>query len=135
MKILIVDDDPVSREILQKIVSNHGPHQISSVADATAAWALLDDPSRYFDIAFIDLVMPEVDGFQLLQRIRQEPLLNTLHVVICTGSKDRASLQKAVQLGARHYLVKPCTEPVVFAKLNQIHPPDPVKERALAGTG
>ncbi|MCX6956633.1 MAG: response regulator [Verrucomicrobia bacterium] len=117
-----MDDEPVSREVLQKIVSAPGTHQVTAVEDAKSAWALLDDPSRYFDVAFIDLAMPEVDGYQLLHRIRQNPLLASTEVVICTGSKDRASLAKAIQLGARHYLVKPVTKEVVLAKLSQIRP-------------
>lgn len=132
MKILIVDDEPVSREVLQKIVSGPEGHQVTAVEDAKTAWALLDDPARYFDVAFVDLSMPEVDGYQLLHRIRQNPLLASMEVVICTGSKDRASLAKAIQLGARHYLVKPVTKEIVLAKLLQIKPPPAAIERPLA---
>jgi CheY-like chemotaxis protein len=133
MKILIVDDEPVSRGVLQKIVTqaDDHQHQVTVAADATAAWSLLDDPARYFDVAFIDLSMPKVDGFQLFQRIRQSPLLAKLEVVVCTASKDRTDVAKAIQLGARHYLVKPVTEAVVQAKLRQIRPPEVAPLRGL----
>ena len=125
MKILIVDDDSPSREVLHKIISTCGDLQLSAVADAKSAWALLDDPSRYFDVVFLDLSMPEVDGLELFGQIKRNPLLNSVEVVICTGSTDRATAGKAVQLGARHYLAKPCSREVVLAKLNQIRPPEP----------
>jgi two-component system chemotaxis response regulator CheY len=134
MKILIVDDEPVSREVLRKIVSIAGEHQITTADGGESAWALLDDPGRYFDVAFLDLSMPKLDGFDLLKRIRESPVLASVEVVVCTGSNDRPTIAKAIQCGARHYVVKPCTAAVVVAKLNQIRPPIPiVGRRRLAG--
>lgn len=132
MKILIVDDEPVSREVLRKIVAGLDSHQVVAVADANSAWALLDDASRYFDVAFIDLNMPEVDGFELIRRIQQAPLLASMNVVICSSNSDRANLTKAIELGVRHFLVKPCSAESVQAKLNQIRLPDPLMERRIA---
>ena len=135
MKILIVDDDPVSREILRKIIVARTTHQVTVAENGTTGWALLDDPSRYFDVAFLDLTMPPPDGFELLQRIRRSPLLSAVEVVLCTGSNDRATIAKAIQLGARHYIVKPCGEAVVLAKLQQIRPAEATAaERTVAGT-
>ena len=134
MKILIVDDDPVSREVLRKIIASRPAHQITVAEDGTAAWALLDDPSRYFDVVFLDLTMPSPDGFEVLKRIRTSRLHDSVEVVICTGSNDRATIAKAIQLGARHYIVKPSTEAVVMGKLQQIRPDEAaVPERRLAG--
>jgi CheY-like chemotaxis protein len=122
MKILIADDDPVSRAVLAKIIATQEEHQTTMAEDGHAAWALLDDPARSFDVAFIDLSMPKVDGFELLRRIRNSPLLKSIEVVLCTGSNDRATVVKAVGLGARHYLVKPCAAEAVLAKLRQFQP-------------
>jgi CheY-like chemotaxis protein len=134
MKILIVDDDPVSREVLRKIIVARTTHQVTVAENGTIGWALLDDPSRYFDVAFLDLTMPAPDGFELLQRIRRSPLLSSVEVVLCTGSNDRATIARAIQLGARHYIVKPCNEAVVLAKLLQIHPAESAAdERTVAG--
>jgi response regulator of citrate/malate metabolism len=43
-----------------------------------------------------------------------------VQIVLCTASKDRETVTKAVQLGVRHYIVKPCSAPVVMAKMQQI---------------
>lgn len=134
MKILVVDDDAVSRGVLHKILSQQPGHQITVAEDGATAWAMLDDPGRYFDVAFLDLSMPQPDGFALLQRIRQSLLHPDLEIVLCTGSNDRPTITKAIQLGVRHYIVKPCTEAVVRAKLSQIKPAEcPIGERRLAG--
>jgi CheY-like chemotaxis protein len=122
MRILIADDDPVSRTVLAKILQAHPEHVTTVADDGAAAWALLDDPARSFDVLFLDLSMPRLDGFELLKKIRGNPFLKSLEIVVCTGSADRATVIKAAQLGARHYLVKPCTEPVVLAKLRQLQP-------------
>lgn len=123
MRILIADDDPVSRTVLAKILEAHAEHTTTLAEDGAAAWALLDDPCRSFDVLFLDLSMPKMDGFQLLKRIRDNRLLlKSLEVVLCTSSNDRESVIKAGKLGARHYIVKPCTEAVVLAKLRLFQP-------------
>jgi|SRR5882724_11330343 len=126
MKILIVDDDPVSRAVLRQIIVTRTTHQVTVADDGAAGWALLDDPGRYFDVAFLDLSMPPPDGFELVRRIRQSPALSHIAIILCTGANDRPTIGKAIQLGVRHYIVKPCTETVVLAKLEQIHPADPI---------
>jgi len=120
MKILIADDDKVCRTILSGILAKTPEHQTTVVENGKEAWALLDDVGRYFDVAFLDIDMPEIDGLQLLKRIREAPLLRSVEVVISTASSDRATIGRAIQCGARHYLVKPFSEAVVNAKLQQI---------------
>jgi len=126
MKILIVDDDASSRTVLHKIISSQPEHQITVADGGPAAWALLDDPLRIFDVVFLDLSMPEMDGFALLQKIRASPVLRSLEVVLCTGSNDRTTVVRAVQLGVRHYMVKPVGAGAVRAKLEQLRPAEAV---------
>ena len=119
MNILIVEDDPVSREVLRKIILSLEGYQTAIAASGAEAWALLDDPHRYFDAAFVDITLAgEIDGLQLLQRIRKSELLCSLYVVMCTASADRATVVKSIQFGAQDYLVKPCTSAGVQAKLH-----------------
>lgn len=133
MKILVVDDEPVSREVLRKIITSIGGHQVTVAEDGAAAWTLLDDPGRYFDVVFLDVTMPAPDGFEVLKRIRESHALASIEVIMCTGSNDRPTIAKAIQLGARHYVVKPCSEAIIAGKLLQIRPPQKVVERRLAG--
>ncbi len=132
MKILIVEDDPVSREVLRMILASRGGFHVTLADNGNDAWALLDDPSRYFDVVFLDIAMPEPDGLEILSRIRSSPLHRSLHVIMCTSSNDRATVIKAIQLGAQHYMVKPATEASVMAKLRIIQPdlPEPAAQPA-----
>jgi len=122
MKILLVEDEPVSRLALTKILTALPEHQTTVAENGAIAWDLLDDPSRSFDVVFLDLELPKIDGFELLQRIRQAPLLRSLEVVVCTTSNDRPTVVKAAQHGARHYIIKPCATEVVLGKLRQLQP-------------
>lgn len=120
MRILIAEDDPTSRAILVAIVSKWSGHQVAVAETGQAAWTMLSDASRWFDVLFLDQMMPDLTGLEVLQRIRQEPHLQSLEVIMCTAANDRTTITQAIGLGIRHYIVKPATEAVVAAKLQQI---------------
>lgn len=119
MKILVVDDEPVSRRLLKQILAADPGCEITEAGTGAQAWVQLTDPTQSFDAVFLDLVMPEMDGFAVLGRIRATPQLQDLPVILCTSAQDRATVLKAALAGARHYIVKPATAPVVFMKLQQ----------------
>eukprot|EP01041_Mallomonas_annulata_P041258 gene41258-biopygen32845 len=82
-------------------------HQVTEAPDGGVAWELLDHPSRYFDVVFLDVSMPQTNGLQLLKRIRDSQHLFSTRVVMCTATSDRATVSNAIQLGTRHFIVKP----------------------------
>jgi DNA-binding response OmpR family regulator len=134
MKILVVEDEPVSCAVLVKILSSQPGTQVTTVETGDAAWALLDDPGRYFDLVFLDIALPGVDGLELLRRIRNSALHTRTRVVMCTAASDRDTVTKAIALGVRHYLVKPLKEAAVAAKIADLTPrPTGGPERQLAG--
>lgn len=120
MRILIVDDEALYRDWLATILSQVPAGQISMAEDGLAAWERLDNPSRFYDVIFLDLSMPRLDGFGLLQRIQESPRLRSLEVVVCTSRKDRDSVGRAAALGVKHYIVKPYTDTVVMDKIRQL---------------
>ncbi len=120
MRILIADDELTSRTLLGAIVAKWPEHQVTMVEDGASAWAMLNDTGRSFDVAFLDIQMPGMSGLELLERIKQSPFYRSVEVILCTAVKDRATITKAIQLGAKHYLVKPCTEAAVAEKLKLI---------------
>ncbi|HWA27451.1 MAG TPA: response regulator [Lacunisphaera sp.] len=120
MHILIAEDDSTSRAILEKICRNSGEHHLTLAADGAEAWTLVDDPKRWFDVVFLDVQMPEMGGLEVLQRIRQSSVYRSIEVVMCTAANDRVTITKAMQLGVRHYIIKPCSEAAVTEKLKLI---------------
>jgi CheY-like chemotaxis protein len=120
MNILIADDDLVCREFMRGLFKKWPEHQVTIVEDGLEAWAMLDDPKRWFDVALLDVGMPHLTGLELLHRLRESPLHRSLDVVMCTARNDRDTITAVIALGAKHYLVKPCNEAALAAKLKQI---------------
>ena len=120
MKILLVDDDPVSLRILKEIVAAEPGHETTEASSGEQAWKLLNNPALFFDVVFLDVSMPETDGLQVLNRIRDSQILRSLRVVMCTATSDRETVDKVIKHGIRHFIVKPATAPLVHAKLRQI---------------
>ncbi len=120
MNILIADDEPRYRDLLKLIFEKWPEHKLTLAADGREAWDLLDDPARWFDVAILDLNMPGRSGLEVLEKIQASPLHRSVEAVICTARNDRETIHKAIALGARHYIIKPCTEQIIAAKLKLI---------------
>lgn len=103
-RVVIADDDRFIRAILENRLSAMGceTHQAANGADA---WALIleSNPS----IAFVDLSMPDVDGYELMERIRAHPRTKHLPVVVITSSSHKAAIDRAFSAGATSFLLKP----------------------------
>jgi CheY-like chemotaxis protein len=104
LKLLVADDDPILREFASVYLASPTA-SVATVADGAAAWESL--LNGQFDVALLDIVMPGVDGFSLLERIRAEPSLCQLPVMMLTGHEDIASVDRAYALGANSFVTKP----------------------------
>ncbi len=103
-RLLVADDDPILREFA--IANLSTPEVDVEVAeDGVAAWDILQDGQ--FDIALIDLDMPRMDGFELIERIRWDEALKHLPIVVVTGREDMVAVDRAFGLGATSFVVKP----------------------------
>jgi len=103
-RVLVADDDPILREFATVHLSSPTA-TILTARDGTAALELL--LAQPCDIAILDIEMPGLDGFTLLERIRSEPSLKRLPVMMLTGLEDIASIDRAFNLGANAFASKP----------------------------
>ena len=110
MKVLVVDDDVVSRMMLMHLVDNCGKYEILEAEDGADAWrqlqaglALGQQPA----IVFCDLRMPHLSGTELLARVRGQPELAGLPFVLVSAANDGATIGEAGALGASGYVTKP----------------------------
>jgi CheY-like chemotaxis protein len=120
MNILLADDDTHYREFAARLFEKWPEHQLTLAEDGRSAWAMLDDPKRWFDVVLLDVNMPHLSGLEVLTRIKESPLHRSLEIVMCTAHNDRATITGAIALGAKYYLVKPYPEAALSEKLNQI---------------
>ncbi len=103
--IMLVDDEPVMLEIVQALLEEEGYRHFISVEDSTQAVAKLVDANP--DLLLLDLDMPQVDGFQVLQRVRELDDFAHLPIIILTASENPDNKLKALELGATDFLSKP----------------------------
>ena len=103
--IMLVDDEPVMLEIVQALLEEEGYRHFISVEDSTQAVAKLVDTNP--DMLLLDLDMPQVDGFQVLQRVRELDDFAHLPIIILTASENPDNKLKALELGATDFLSKP----------------------------
>ena len=109
-KVLVVDDDVVSRMMLMHLVDNCGSYEILEAEDGADAWRQLQAAQTLGHlpaIVFCDLRMPGLSGAELLARVRAEPGLAGLPFVLVSAANDPETIGAAAALGANGYVTKP----------------------------
>lgn len=116
MKVLVVDDDVVSRMVLMHLIDGCGKFEIVEAEDGADAWQQLADGLRP-GIIFCDLRMPRLSGIELLQRVREHGDLAQVPFVLVSSATDKETVQQATLAGATGYIVKPFQSEQVRAHL------------------
>ena len=104
-KIMIVDDEPINIEVVQAFLEEEEYRHFVTVEDSTRAMKILEE--THPDLLLLDLMMPEVSGFDILSAVRAHPKFKHLPVIILTASTDTQSKLEALDLGATDFLAKP----------------------------
>ncbi|MFC1949371.1 response regulator [Chloroflexota bacterium] len=110
MQILVVDDEPLIRKLFKDNLTGNG-HQVTTATSSLKAMKLIGN--RHFDLIFLDLIMPEFDGAELLRHIRQSD--KTIPVAIITGHPDSKLLNKAMAYGPFTVMKKPFNSKDILA--------------------
>lgn len=105
MDILIADDDPVSRRLLQVSLAHAGYHVISAANGAEALRAL--DAVDYPRLCVLDWMMPEVDGVDVCRIIRERAREPYVYVILLTSKAEQKEIVEGLESGADDYIVKP----------------------------
>ena len=105
-RVLIVDDSPTVRRQLALALQRMGIESegAGSAAEARAALA-----ARRYDLAFVDVVMPDLDGFRFTRELKRDPALRAMPVIILTSRSSPFDLARGALAGCNTYLVKPVT--------------------------
>lgn len=115
--ILVVDDDIVSRRIMKHVLSKAGHTiQLASSADDAMRYAL----ATQFDMAILDISMPEVDGIELLEMLREQPAYDNCPIVMLTASSQDEDRIRSHEAGANRYMTKPASSAEVIATVKSL---------------
>jgi signal transduction histidine kinase len=114
-KILVVDDNRMNRLKLSRGLEQQG-HTVDVAEDGQQALEMLK--AQWFDVVLLDLIMPGLDGYQVLERIKGDSELRDLPVIVISASDEIESAVRCIEMGAEDYLPKPFNPVLLRARLN-----------------
>ena len=118
MKILVVDDFPTMRRIVRNLLKELGYSNVDEAEDGAAGLSRLQGGG--FEFVISDWNMPNMDGLEMLKRIRADASLSHLPVLMVTAESKKENIIAAAQAGASGYVVKPFTAATLDEKLTKI---------------
>lgn len=103
-KVLVCDDELMNRKVASKILKKEGYDIVEACNGQEALEVLATTP---VDLILMDLMMPEMDGFEATQKIKADDTLSHIPLIIISALSDRAAITKGLELGANEYISKP----------------------------
>ncbi len=117
--ILAVDDEPINLALFKAFFFGQ-PYEITLCSSGEKALQILDDPAQTVDVLVLDLMMPHMDGFEVLRTVRAAAQHRQLPVIVQSGNGDNEYIRKAIEAGADDYLVKPFLVDALMAALERV---------------
>lgn len=114
-KILIAEDEPQINRLIELVLQSGGYHKIQKAYDGKEALELikLDKP----DLILMDIMMPEIDGFELCKKIKSAPTLSSIQIIMLTACKMEEDVIKSFESGAIDYISKPFSNKILLARI------------------
>jgi len=113
--ILVVDDIEANRALLSRRLTRDG-HRVTTAEGGRQALDLLEADD--FDLVLLDLMMPEINGFEVLARIKADPRLHRIPVIMISALDEVDSVVRCIEAGAEDYLPKPFNPVLLKARIN-----------------
>ncbi len=118
MRILVVDDDPISRELLSEPLAGLG-YQVFTASDGQEAWARTAHGN--IDLIITDWMMPEMDGLELCRRVRQDTSRPYTYVILVSSRTEAHEVVQALQAGADEFIRKPISPFELAARVESMN--------------
>lgn len=113
-RILVADDSDRNREVLVQYLAREG-HEVVAVADGLTALEAVQD--QRFDLALLDMIMPGLNGDEVLKGIKADPALHALPVIMISALDETDSIVRCIEAGAEDYLPKPFNRVLLRARI------------------
>jgi CheY-like chemotaxis protein len=125
MNALVVDDDQITRMLMRRIVEKNLGWKVDDAGSGSEAWGtiwrkLQEVGSIPYDICILDVMMPQGNGLEILNRIRAEPRLASTKVIICSAITGRTSLGHFEAFKPDGIIEKPLTVHAVLAEIKRV---------------
>lgn len=113
--LLVVDDNDDNRYTLTRRLNREGYRNLTTADDGRAALDLLN--ARPFDLVLLDIMMPELNGYEVLERMKASPQLRDVPVIMISALSEMDSVIRCIELGAEDYLPKPFNPTLLRARV------------------
>ncbi len=113
--ILVVDDDMLNRIVLSTNLGEQG-YTVATAENGRQALEML--ASQSFDVVLLDLIMPEMDGYQVLEQMKRDNVQREIPVIVISALDEMESILRCIEMGATDYLPKPFDARLLRARLN-----------------
>jgi serine phosphatase RsbU (regulator of sigma subunit) len=112
--LLIVDDNEMNRDMLSRRLQRQG-HQVSIATNGREALAMMK--AQKFDLVLLDIMMPEMNGYEVLETLKADSKLRHIPVIMITAVDEVESVARCIELGAEDYLPKPFNPILLKARI------------------
>ena len=116
--ILVVEDYKLTRMMIKKMLEKGTDWKIQEAQDGQKALEILDTKSP--DLIILDIMMPNMNGFEFLKKVKSEPKINKIPILILTGLNSAEDEMKGLQTGSDDYLIKPIKMDTLISRCNQL---------------
>lgn len=116
-KILIAEDSSTIMAIVEHKLKQSG-FEVHCAKDGEEAWKTAKEVKP--DLILLDVIMPVMDGFQVLKKLKQSKSLRDIPVIFLTAKGMETDMVKGFEIGAKDYIVKPFSPDVLLARVNSI---------------
>lgn len=114
-KIVVIEDDPTFLDLLRVHLASAG-HEVLTAEDAALGLRAIITEAP--DLILLDLTVPYLDGFEMLEALRNDPATKKIPVVVLTGRRDDEAFAQARKLGASQFLTKPVARDVLIRAID-----------------
>jgi two-component system, chemotaxis family, chemotaxis protein CheY len=119
LKLLVVDDSSTMRRIIKNTLSRLGYEEVLEGEDGLQGWAALNE-NPDIGMLITDWNMPEMNGLELVKKVRSDARFNDLPIIMVTTEGGKAEVITALKAGVNNYIVKPFTPQVLKEKLSAV---------------
>ncbi|TMM51712.1 adenylate/guanylate cyclase domain-containing protein [Sulfitobacter sabulilitoris] len=113
--ILVIDDEPANRDILTRLLERRG-RSVRAVGSARETYIALRE--ERFDLVLLDILMPDTNGIEVLERIKADPDWREIPVVMVSGLNETGAIARCISIGADDYLPKPIDPVLLHARVD-----------------
>ncbi len=115
--IMIIEDDRIISGLLQHILARRG-YQVSTAEDGRTAFAMFEEIAPP-QLILLDVMLPFIDGFELLEKIRSKPDWTEIPIIMLTSKAQENNIVRALDAGANDYIVKPFQPEELVARVRR----------------